>query len=81
MTNESPLPRRHTTSFQRVIDVDTTSCVYWVKIKKNAFYFTLKALFFLKIFKFLFLTVWSCRKNDSVRKLRLNSKFMTSHPG
>ena len=41
------------------------------KIMKNAFYFILKALFVLKIF----------RKNDLIRKIRLISKFMTSQPG
>ena len=30
---------------------------------KSAFYFILKALFVLKIFKFFVTTFWSCRKN------------------
>ena len=49
---------------------------------KNAFYLILKALFVLKIFKFLSRpTFWSCRSNGLIRKTRLNSKFMTSQPG
>ena len=36
-----------------------------LKMMKNAFYFILKALFVLKIFKFL-----SCRKNGLFRKIR-----------
>ena len=44
---------------------------------KNVFYFSLKALFVLKIFKFL-----SCLfghvENGLIGKMRLNSKFMTS---
>ena len=27
---QTPMPSRHTTSFQRLIDVETTTCVYWV---------------------------------------------------
>ena len=50
------------------------------KIMKNAFYFILKALFVLKIFRFV-LTFWACRKNDSIRKIRLILKFMMSQPG
>ena len=50
------------------------------KMMKNVFYFILKALFVLKIFKFLS-TFWSCRKNDLVRKTRLTSKSLTSQPG
>ena len=50
-----------------------------LKIKKNAFYFTLKALFVLKILKFLsWLLV--LQKNGLIRKMRLTSKFMTSQP-
>ena len=41
---------------------------------KNAFYFIFKALFVLKIFKFLS----SYKKNDLVRKIKLVSKFMKS---
>ena len=50
---------------------------------KNAFYFILKALFVLKIFKFssrhfghVGKTAWLM-----IRKIRLTSKFMTSQPG
>ena len=43
---------------------------------KNAFYFVLKILFVLRIFKFL-----SWGKNDLIRKIRLISKFMTSQRG
>ena len=47
-----------------------------LKVIKNAFYFILKALFVLKIFKFS-----SRRKNGLIRKIGLTSKFMTSRPG
>ena len=33
-----------------------------LKMMENAFYFTLKALFVLKIFNFIVLAFWSCRK-------------------
>ena len=33
-----------------------------LEMMKNAVYFTLKALFVLKIFKIFVLTFWSCRK-------------------
>ena len=33
-----------------------------LKMMKNGFYFTSKALFVLKIFKFFVLTFWSCSK-------------------
>ena len=47
----------------------------------NAFYFTLKALFFLKIFKFLSWHFSHVEKNSSIRKIKLISKSMTSQPG
>ena len=51
-----------------------------LKMIKNAFYFTLKALLVLMIFKFwLEFSVMS--KNGLIRKIRLISKFMTSQPG
>ena len=50
-----------------------------LKVMKNAFYFVLKALFVLKIFKFLSL-LWSCRKNGLIRNISLAPKFMTSQP-
>ena len=43
-----------------------------LKLMKNAFYFMLKALCHK------FLVIW---KNDSIRKIKLTSKFMTSQPG
>ena len=43
---------------------------------KNAFYFTLKILFVLKIFKFL-----TSIKNGFIGKIKLVLKFMTSQPG
>ena len=46
------------------------------KMMKNVFYFVLKALFVLKIFKFL-----SCRKNSLIRKICLILKFRTSQAG
>ena len=51
-----------------------------LKLVKNAFYFILKALFVLKIFRFL-LTFWACIPNSLIRKVRLILKFMTSQPG
>ena len=51
-----------------------------LKMMRNAFYFILKALFVLKIFKF-FTSFWSCRKNGSIRKIGITSKFMASQPG
>ena len=45
---------------------------------ENVFYFVLKALFVLKIFKFLSRHFLSCRKNGLITKIRLTSKFMTS---
>ena len=47
---------------------------------KNVFYFTLKALFVLKIFKCLS-SLFGHIKNGLTRKIRLISKFMTSQPG
>ena len=51
-----------------------------LKMMKNAFYFILKALFILTIFKFLS-WLWSCRENGLIRKIRLISNFMTSQSG
>ena len=51
-----------------------------LEMMKNASYFTLKALFVLKIFIFV-MTFWSCRKNGSIRKIMLISKSMMSQPG
>ena len=47
---------------------------------KIAFYFTLKALFFLKIFKF-FLWLSDHVQNSLIRKIMLISKFVTSQTG
>ena len=47
-----------------------------LNILKKAFYFTLKTLFILKIFKFLVML-----KNSLIRITRLISKLMTSQPG
>ena len=44
-----------------------------LKMIKIAFYFILKALFTMN--------VWPCRKNGSIRKIRLISKSMTSQHG
>ena len=46
---------------------------------KNGFYFTLKALFVLNLFKFCldFLAIY---KRGLIRKIRLISKFMASQP-
>ena len=47
------------------------------KMMKNAFYFILKVLFVLKMFKIFVLTFWGCSKNGLIRKIRLISKFLT----
>ena len=61
------------------------SVVYFIesllKMMKNDFCFILKALFILKIFKFLSWLFRSFRKNDLIRKVILISKFITSQPG
>ena len=51
-----------------------------LKTMTNAFYFTSKARFVLKLFKFLsdFLVM---QQNGLIRKIRLISNFMTSQPG
>ena len=47
----------------------------YLSVIKNAFYFTLRALFVLKNF-------WSSRnKNDLIRKIWLIFKFIMLHPG
>ena len=51
-----------------------------LKMMKNAFYFTLKALFVLKIFKFLSVLFDYVEKRLD-RKIRLIAKFVTSQPG
>ena len=51
-----------------------------LQITKNAFCFTLNALFVLKIFKFLS-WFFGQAENWLIRKIRLISKFMTSQPG
>ena len=50
-----------------------------LKLTKNAFHFTSKALFVLKIFKCLS-RLFSQVKNGLIRKIRLIPKFMTSQP-
>ena len=46
---------------------------------KNAFYFTSKALFVLKIFEFL-PSILEHVENGLIRNVKLISKFMTSQP-
>ena len=48
---------------------------------KNDYYFILKALFVLEIFKFLSRRFGQVGKMAKIRKVRLTSKFMTSQPG
>ena len=48
---------------------------------KNFFYFILKALFVLKIFRFLSLLFVHVEENDLIRKIRLILKYMASQPG
>ena len=52
-----------------------------LKVMKNAFYFMLKALFILKIFKIFVWTYWSYRRNGLIRKIKLISKYLASQPG
>ena len=51
-----------------------------LKIMKYAFYFILKALFVLKILRFLSQLLVNM-ENGLIRKIRLTSKVMTSQPG
>ena len=46
-----------------------------------AFYFILKVLFVLRIFKIFVFTFWSRAKNDLIRNIWLITKFMTSQSG
>ena len=52
-----------------------------LKIMKSAFYFILKALLILKMFKFLCWLFGHVKKSGLIRKIKLISKFMTSQPG
>ena len=51
-----------------------------LKMMKNAFYFTSKALFVFQIFKF-FLDFLIMQQNGLIRRIRLISNFMMSQPG
>ena len=51
------------------------------KMMKRAFYFILKALVVLKIFKSLSWIFGHVKKPDLIRKIRLILKFMTLQPG
>ena len=62
-------------SKKKILFASMTALQKWWK---NAFYFILKALFVLKIFKFL---SWACTKNGLIRKIRLISKFIASQHG
>ena len=48
---------------------------------KNDFYFSVKALYVLKIFKFLSSLFGHVEKNGLISKVRLISEFMTSQSG
>ena len=50
-----------------------------LKLMKNAFYFIFKAFLVPKIFKFLSWLFGHVEKNGFIRKIRLISKFITSH--
>ena len=52
-----------------------------LKMMKNVFYFTIKALFVLKISKVLSWRFGHTEKNNLSRKISLISKFMTSQQG
>ena len=45
---------------------------------KNAFCFTLKALFVLKIFIFFVLTFWPCTKNSLIREVNFKTYDVTT---
>ena len=49
-----------------------------LKMMKN---FTLKSSFRSQDIQVFVMTFWSCKKNGSIRKIRLISKSMTSQPG
>ena len=51
-----------------------------LKMMKNAFYFTLKAFFILKILNFLS-WLFGHEGNGFIRKIKLIPKSMTSQPG
>ena len=51
-----------------------------LKMTKNVFYFTLKAIFVLKIFICL-CWIFGHIENGLIKKIRLISKFITSQPG
>ena len=51
-----------------------------LKVMKNVFYFVIKALCVLKIFKVFVTTFWSSGKNSLIRKIKLTSKLMTLQP-
>ena len=52
-----------------------------LKMMKNGYYFILKALFVLEIFKFLSRRFGQVGKMAKIRNVRLTSKFMTSQLG
>ena len=52
-----------------------------LKMMEKAFYFILKAVFILKIFKFSSRLFGHVRKNGLIRKIRLTSKFIRSQSG
>ena len=56
------------------------NCVIYL-IESPTFHFILKALFVLKIFKFLSRLFGHVRKPSLIREIRLTSKFITSQPG
>ena len=71
-----------------LFSLETPCCTFFVcvtesslKMMKNAFYFILKALFVLKLFRFLSWLFGHIEKNDLIRKIKLISNFMTSQPG
>ena len=65
---------RHTRSGLRHLETIST-----LKMMKSAFYLTSKALFVLKIFRFLWWNFWSCSEwNGLIRKIRLISLWCHS---
>ena len=59
---------------------DNVSTESPLKVMKSPFYFTLKVIFVLKIFRFL-PGLFGHVENDLIRKIRLISKIMMLRPG
>ena len=79
------VPKCHKTNYKVEVSPSKKNCFIFsneslLQVMKSAFYYTVKALFALKILKFL-VDVLAKQKNSLIRKIRLISQFMTSQPG